>query len=149
MYHQLVIIKFDMSVTITSKPLTLRSNAIKTGSNCIRGCADVNKINTCINLLDDVSDSISALAKILNLAGNETRLKILYLIYKEKDICVCDLSDVLGFSVSAVSQQLKKLREGCLIVDRKVGKTIYYQINDERLETLLAIFIQISNNKLG
>jgi len=138
-----------MSVIVKTRKLTVSNRPRKTGESCIRGCADVNKINNCITILDDVSDSLSAIAKIMNLAGNETRLKILYLIYKEKDICVCDLSDVLGFSVSAISQQLKKLKAGNLITDQKVGKTIYYSINDERLESLLAIFIQISNNKLG
>jgi len=137
-----------MNVLVKSKPLKIPGINLKSGDTCVRGCADVNKINNCITLLDDVSDSISAIAKIMNLAGNETRLKILYLIYKEKDICVCDLSDVLGFSVSAISQQLKKLKAGNLITDQKVGKTIFYSINDERLESLLAIFIQISNNKI-
>jgi len=138
-----------MSIAIKEQKISRLNIRLKTGESCVRGCADVNKINNCITLLDDVSDSVLAIAKIMNLAGNETRLKILYLIYKEKDICVCDLSDVLGFSVSAISQQLKKLKEGKLINDQKVGKTIYYSINDERLESLLAIFIQISNNKLG
>ncbi|RLD26905.1 MAG: transcriptional regulator [Bacteroidetes bacterium] len=120
---------------------------LKTNESCIRGEADVSKINKSIALLNNSSESITVLAKILSLTGNETRLKILYLIYKEKDICVCDLSDVLNISVSAISQQLKKLKEGNLIVDNKIGKTIYYSINEEQLETLLAIFIQISKNK--
>ena len=138
-----------MSIGIKTQKLNRISRNLKTGESCVRGCADVNKINNCIALLDDVSDSLSVIATIMNLAGNETRLKILYLIYKEKDICVCDLSDVLDFSVSAISQQLKKLKAGKLITDHRVGKTIYYSINDERLESLLAIFIQISKNKIS
>jgi DNA-binding transcriptional ArsR family regulator len=123
--------------------------SMKVEGSCIRNKADVNKINKCISTLDSVSLSISALAKILNLSGNETRLKILYLIYKEKDICVCDLSDVLGISVSAISQQLKKLKEGGLIINERKGKTIYYAINDNNLEYLLSIFIQISNKNIS
>jgi DNA-binding transcriptional ArsR family regulator len=129
------------------KKIDIISMSGKSGDSCVRGEADVSKINTCIDLLNEASYSISALAKIMNLVGNETRLKILYLIYKEKNICVCDLSDVLNLSVSAISQQLKKLKEGGLIIDEKQGKTIYYSIKDESLESLLAVFIQISRNK--
>jgi len=135
-----------MSTQVKNKDLFKTMQLVKTGSSCVRGEADVEKINKCINLLNDVSPSISALAKIMNLVGNETRLKILYLIYKEKNICVCDLSDVLNLSVSAISQQLKKLKEGGLIIDEKQGKTIYYSIKDESLESLLTVFIQISRN---
>ena len=137
-----------MSLNFENKTLTIDKEILKTSESCIREEADISKINNCIFLLNNASDSISTLAKILNLTWNETRLKILYLIYKEKNICVCDLSDVLNISVSAISQQLKKLKEGGLIVDNKIGKTNYYLINEERLESLLAIFIQISKNKI-
>jgi len=136
-----------MNSVFNDNTITAIKADLKTSESCIRGEADVSKINKSIALLNNSSESITVLAKILSLTGNETRLKILYLIYKEKDICVCDLSDVLNISVSAISQQLKKLKEGNLIVDNKIGKTIYYSINEEQLETLLAIFIQISKNK--
>lgn len=135
-------------VSIESNSLIIDSSLLKTENSCIRGAADVNKINNCISMLSARSESISELAKIMKLSGNVTRLKILYLIYKEKNICVCDLSDVLNLSVSAISQQLKKLKEGGLIIDEKQGKTIYYSIMDESLESLLPVFIQISRRKL-
>ena len=121
---------------------------IKTEESCIRVYADVDQINHCIEILSEVSTSITSLSKIMNLGGNEARLKILYLIYKEKQICVCDLGDILDMSVSAISQHLRKLKDGNLIQDKKVGKTIFYSISEECLETLLAIFIQITKNKL-
>jgi ArsR family transcriptional regulator, lead/cadmium/zinc/bismuth-responsive transcriptional repressor len=119
----------------------------KTEASCIRNYPDVDQINNCIRTIDNVSVSISTLSKIMNLAGNETRLKMLYIIYKEKQVCVCDLSDILNSSVSAVSQHLRKLKDGNLITDKKEGKTIYYSIKEESLEVLLSIFIQISKNK--
>lgn len=137
-----------MANKINTGSLSIENKEIKSGESCIRNTADVKKINKCIGLLNETSMSISEIAKTLNLVGNETRLKLLYLIFKVKDICVCDLSDALGISVSAISQQLKKLKDGNLIIDEKRGKTIYYSINEDRLESLLGIFLQISRNKL-
>tara|TARA_R110002050_G_scaffold175846_1_gene308689 strand:- start:4918 stop:5316 length:399 start_codon:yes stop_codon:yes gene_type:complete len=128
----------------TTIPVKILDN--KTENTCIRARADVEMINSGRIILEENSNSISAIAKTMNLAGNETRLKILYLIYKKNQICVCDLSDMLDISISAISQQLKKLKLGGLIIDNKVGKTIYYSISMENLESLVTIFIQINKN---
>ena len=112
----------------------------KTEENCIRGCANVNLINRGIKDIENLSEQISNTAKILNLAGNETRLKILLLIRNEQKVCVCDLSDILGVSVPAISQQLRKLKEGNLLKSNKEGQTIYYQINPSAKETLRYVF---------
>ena len=89
----------------------------KIEENCIRGCTDIGLINKGIQDLNGMSDEIELTANILNLVGNETRLKILLLIKNEKKVCVCDLSDILGTSVSAISQQLKKLKDS--LFDKK------------------------------
>lgn len=120
----------------------------KTEETCIRIFADVNQINSCMKLLNETAESISKLSKVLNLAGNETRLKILYLIYKEKKLCVCDLSDILNMNVSAISQHLRKLKDGNILFDSKKGQTIHYRINEDYLDTLLPFFIQISKSKI-
>lgn len=119
----------------------------KTEENCIRGCANVNLINRSISKVNELSEQVELTAKILNLAGNETRLKILYLIKTEKKVCVCDLSDILGISVSAISQQLRKLKDGNLLKSEKEGQTIYYHIHPSSSETLKHIF-EIFNHKI-
>lgn len=119
----------------------------KTEENCIRGCANVNLINRGINEMEEFAQQVELTAKILNLAGNETRLKILYLIKKEKKVCVCDLSDILEISVSAISQQLRKLKDGNLLRSEKEGQTIYYYISPTSEETVAHIF-EIFNHKL-
>tara|TARA_R110001592_G_scaffold45430_4_gene145183 strand:- start:422 stop:802 length:381 start_codon:yes stop_codon:yes gene_type:complete len=118
----------------------------KTEENCIRGCADVSLINKGIQDLIGMSDEIELTAKILNLAGNETRLKILLLIKNEKKVCVCDMSDIMGISVSAISQQLRKLKDGNLLKSEKEGQTIYYHIHPSSTEILEHIF-EIFNHK--
>jgi DNA-binding transcriptional ArsR family regulator len=104
---------------------------IKTEDNCIRGCANITLINRGIQGIENFSAQIEATAHILKLAGNTTRLKILYLIRTEKRICVCDMSDILGLSVSAISQQLRKLKDGRLLKSEKEGQTIFYQIHPD------------------
>ncbi|MHB8280098.1 MAG: ArsR/SmtB family transcription factor [Candidatus Humimicrobiaceae bacterium] len=61
------------------------------------------------------------------LAG-KTRLEILYLLHKEKELCVCDMADILGSTVSAVSHQLKILRVSEFVKYRKDAQTIFYSL---------------------
>ena len=118
----------------------------KTEETCIRGCANVNLINRSIQTLDKLQGQIKKTASILSLTGNDTRLKILLLIKNEEKVCVCDLSDILGISVSAISQQLRKLKEGNLLESYKEGQTIYYYIHPNSEEILTHVF-DLFNNK--
>jgi DNA-binding transcriptional ArsR family regulator len=118
----------------------------KTEETCIRGCANVNLINRSIQTLDKLQGQIKKTASILSLTGNDTRLKILLLIKNEEKVCVCDLSDILGISVSAISQQLRKLKEGNLLESYKEGQTIYYHIHPNSEEILTHVF-DLFNNK--
>ena len=108
----------------------------KMSNTCIRVLADVNQINSCKEDMQRVAPEIEKIAKILNLAGNEVRLSILFLIYNEGEMCPCDLSDVLDMSVPAVSQHLRKLKDGSLVNDNKIGQTIFYRLIDENVSIL-------------
>ena len=80
-------------------------------------------------------------AELFNLASNSTRLKILFLLDRLKELCVCDLAEMLGVSVSAVSQHLAKLRAYGLTTTRRDAQTIYYRLSDhEFLEKLRRSF---------
>ncbi|ADR22104.1 hypothetical protein MATR_02590 [Marivirga tractuosa] len=94
--------------------------------SCIRVFADVEQIKQCKEEINRVAPSITTAAKALRLSGNEVRLKILYLLNKETRLCPCDLSDILEMTVPAISQHLKKLREGGLVTSEKVGQTVFY-----------------------
>ena len=121
---------------------------MKTEQNCIRGCANVSLINRGIEKLEEISNEISQASQIMNLAGNDTRLKILYLVMTEDKICVCDLSDILGISISAISQQLRKLKESNLLRSEKIGQTIYYHINSASIEIINHIFILLNKSMI-
>jgi len=111
--------------------------------NCVRVCADVDLINTSIHKIDDNITNFDALANLYNAIGNATRLKIIYVIMNNK-VCVCDLSDILKMSVSAVSQQLLKLKKVNLVESTKVKQTIYYSISERKVKFLQQILKEIN-----
>jgi len=67
-------------------------------------------------------------AELFAVAASETRLKILYLLAELQELCVCDLAEMLGLSVSAVSQHLAKLRAHGLATTRRQAQTIFYRL---------------------
>jgi ArsR family transcriptional regulator, lead/cadmium/zinc/bismuth-responsive transcriptional repressor len=76
------------------------------------------------------AENIEVVAELLSLAGNSTRLKLLYLLENHDEICVCDLAEMLGVSVSAVSQHLAKLKARGLVAPRRDAQTIYYRLTE-------------------
>ncbi len=99
---------------------------------CIRALADENQIRRCKKKIENVGSDLSDLATIIGLIGNDTRIKILYLIQSENRLCVCDLSDILGMTVPAVSQQLRKLKDQRnYLRNEREGTVIYYSLNQE------------------
>ena len=97
---------------------------------CIRVYADEKQIKQCKQDIEKVGDAVNRIARALNLAGNEVRLKILFLLDKESKMCPCDLSDILGMTVPAISQNLRKLKDAGLVETNKVGQTIFYSISE-------------------
>ena len=71
---------------------------------------------------------LQTLANLLGLAGNPQRLRILYLLHAHKEMCVCDLAEVLDISDSAVSQHLRKLKDNNIVKNRRENQTIYYSL---------------------
>ncbi len=103
---------------------------------CIRVFADKEQINQCkIDILHSES-SIQSVGNALSLSGNEVRLKILFLLNREGKMCPCDLSDILEMTVPAISQHLRKLKDGGLVSTKKVGQTIFYSIVEDHRNIL-------------
>jgi DNA-binding transcriptional ArsR family regulator len=71
---------------------------------------------------------LTTLADLLGTAGNMQRLKILYLLHAHKEMCVCDLAEVLSLTDSAVSQHLRKLKDKNVVKARRQGQTIFYSL---------------------
>lgn len=78
------------------------------------------------------------LAAFFKLFGDPTRICILWAL-SEAEMCVCDLCALLGMKQSAVSQQLKILRQSRIVKNRRDGKVIYYSLDDDHIEGVLKL----------
>nr|WP_315166368.1 metalloregulator ArsR/SmtB family transcription factor [uncultured Flavobacterium sp.] len=119
---------------------------MKENQSCNRILADTVLINECKNRIQKNSVVFNQTSSLLALAGNEVRLKILYLIEEENELCPCDLADILEMSIPAVSQHLRKMKDGNLIKTRRSGQTIFYSLIKEQTELLIPFFKSIQNS---
>ena len=78
------------------------------------------------------------LAEVFKVFGDSTRIKILYTLYT-RELCVADIAEVLQMTQSAVSHQLRILKDAKLVKFRRDGKTIYYSLDDDHVATILSI----------
>lgn len=113
-------------------------------NTCIRVLADPVQIQECKDTLTRLEDQLDLTTRIFNLAGNAARLKILFLLHKEGEMCPCDFSDVLDISVGGVSQHLRKLKDGGLVKDKKVGQTVFYSLVKDNLEIIQPVLERLS-----
>ena len=121
---------------------------MKPPQTCIRIQADEVQINSCKEKLKSGGDAIANLSSILALAGNEVRLKIMFLLDLENELCPCDLADILEMSIPAVSQHLRKMKDGNLVETRRDGQTIFYSLKAENLPLILPFFKHISDKTI-
>ena len=111
---------------------------------CIRVFTDTDHIQQCQTRLAHVEPAIRSLSSVLALAGNEVRLRILFLLAEEQQLCVCDIADVLQMTVSAVSQHLRKLKDGGVLHAHKVGQTVFYALSELHLPILRPLLARLS-----
>ena len=81
-------------------------------------------------------EQLLRLAELFKVFGDGTRVRILYVLF-EAEVCVCDLARLLGMTQSAVSHQLRILKQAHLIKARRDGKSIFYSLADDHVATLL------------
>ena len=76
------------------------------------------------------------LAELFKLFADSTRIKILYVLFAS-EMCVCDIAQLLGMSQSAVSHQLRALKQAKLVRYRREGKQVFYSLADGHVRTIL------------
>ena len=76
------------------------------------------------------------LAELFKVFGDTTRIRILYVLF-ESEMCVCDIAELLNMSQSAISHQLRVLKQAKLVGNRREGKTIYYYLADDHVRTII------------
>lgn len=82
-------------------------------------------------------DSLFELAELYKIFGDSTRIRILYALF-EDELCVCDIAQTLGMTLSAISHQLRILKGAKLVKYNKVGKSVFYSLADSHVKLILA-----------
>lgn len=113
---------------------------------CIRIFADIIQIKECRKKIRENEKIFHYIANIFSLAGNDVRLKILFLLNEEKKLCPCDMADILNMKVAAISQHLRKLKDGNLIVATREGQTIYYSLSKQGTKVFKLVNIKRIQN---
>jgi len=90
---------------------------------------------------------LESLADVLDAAGNIQRLRMLYILHAHKEMCVCDMAEILEISDSAVSQHLRKLKDKHLVTSRRDGQTIYYSLVSKEFTLSLQRMFSLDHTK--
>ncbi len=94
------------------------------------------------NLLKIVNDTMPEedelydLAELFKVFGDSTRMRILFVLF-EAEVCVCDLAEALNMTQSAISHQLRILKQNKLVKNRREGKSIFYSLADDHVRTIV------------
>jgi len=110
---------------------------------CTRLEANQKQLQNCMETLDYMEGSFQKMTKLLSIAGSDVRLKILFLLNAENELCPCDLADILKMSVPAISQHIRKIKDAGIITSRRDGQTLYYSLNEDETDILNSIFKSI------
>ncbi len=81
-------------------------------------------------------DTLYDLTELFRIFGDSTRVRILYALF-EAELCVCDIAALLGMTQSAISHQLRALKNARLVKARRDGKTVFYSLADDHVKTII------------
>lgn len=98
-------------------------------------CIHEDNINTVKETMPN-DETLYDLAELFKVFGDSTRIKILYALF-EAELCVCDISQLLNVSQTAVSHQLRILKTNKLVKFRKEGKNVYYSLTDDHVCSII------------
>lgn len=94
-----------------------------------------DRINEVKDKMPD-DDTLYDLAELFAVFGDSTRIRILFVLLRS-EVCVCDLSDTLNMTMSAVSHQLRILKANKLVKCRRDGKSVFYSLADDHVRTII------------
>ena len=81
-------------------------------------------------------ETLFDLAELFKVFGDSTRIRILYALF-QSEMCVCDIAQLLGMTQSAISHQLRALKNARLVKSRREGKTVFYSLADDHVKTII------------
>lgn len=108
------------------------------GDNCEVFCYDEQKVKRVQESVKN--ETFSPVVTMFKALADETRLKIAYALTTEQELCVCDVSHIIGSSVATASHHLRQLKQAGVAKSRKDGKWVFYSLQSPHI----AAFIQYS-----
>ena len=104
-------------------------------------CCDAQELHpdllTIVNEQMPPEEELYNLAELFKIFGDSTRIGILFVLF-EAEVCVCDLAHALNMTQSAISHQLRILKQNKLVKNRREGKSIFYSLADDHVRTIIA-----------
>ena len=100
--------------------------------------AEREKLISTVNADMPDEELLYDLAELYKVFGDSTRIKILYALF-EAELCVCDIAQLLGLTQSAISHQLRVLKQSKLVKFRREGKTVFYSLADDHVRTIIGM----------
>lgn len=104
-------------------------------------CCDAQELHpdllTIVNEQMPPEEELYNLAELFKIFGDSTRIRILFVLF-EAEVCVCDLAHALNITQSAISHQLRILKQNKLVKNRREGKSIFYSLADDHVRTIIA-----------
>lgn len=111
----------------------MKKRIVKIGKyRCLGPTITEGKIKSLQKILNK-NRSLQDFEKLCKILSGKTRFQILWLLNREKELCVCDIADILKTTVSAISHQLRVLKRANLVKIRRQGQTIYYSLVPSKL----------------
>lgn len=98
-------------------------------------CVHEDLVQKVTQLLPE-EEQLYDLADFFKVFADTTRIKILFVLF-ESEVCVCDLARLLGMNQSAISHQLRILKQSKLVKNRRDGKTVFYSLADDHIKSIL------------
>ena len=102
---------------------------------CEEYCTHDDVIQRARSKMPDVEE-LYDLAELFKVFGDTTRIRILFVLFEE-EMCVCDIAEMLNLTQSAISHQLRLLKQFRLVKSRRDGKTIYYSLADDHVRSII------------
>lgn len=113
---------------------------VREGEICEVRCVNPLRVKALAKSVPSL-ELLTQLSDVFQIMSDPNRLKILHCL-AESEVCVCDLSAILGMSVSAVSHQLRLLRAMRLVKSRRDGRNVYYELEDEHIVRLMRMALE-------
>ena len=103
--------------------------------SCDENCIHTDRLRVVREQMPE-EGQLSDLADLFKVFGDSTRIRILFVLF-ESEVCVCDLAETLNMNQSAISHQLKTLKQAKLVTSRREGKSVFYSLADDHVRTII------------